>query len=400
MTNQERFSLAASYAHRYLTCLASAREETRYPRTQSKYAKEGDLAHALLTKCLEDGKDPLEFVGHTIKVLNKGFEAVIDKTMAAAVSQAYDFIIGVKESCSGFLQSEFALSLSWLKPGQRGALDVIIMDPKTKTMHVMDFKYGTGVLVDAEWNEQLLLYAEAARRVMLMFYGPIEHVKLYILQPRRDHYSVWDVTVDKLRDWVNGVALPTVKRIMEGGDLPYVPSEKACKFCRARGDCRALTEVALKTVSEGFGPVNGARLEEPIEIKPTTALSVDEVFACKNAVKLIRLWCDAIDDKAKEYLEVGLADESCGWKLGEATTKRKWLDEDKVDKALGRAGISVEDRRKTTLISPAQVEKKLGSDHYILKKYAVKPKGGVTVIPASDPRESVSPAKGFGPVLV
>ena len=52
---------------------------------------------------------------------------------------------------------EQRLDLSAYAPESFGTADCIIAGDGT--LHVIDFKYGTGVLVEAERNPQMMLYA-------------------------------------------------------------------------------------------------------------------------------------------------------------------------------------------------------------------------------------------------
>ena len=55
-------------------------------------------------------------------------------------------------------------------------------------LHIIDFKYGQGVLVEAEENPQMMLYALGALRLFDSLYD-ITEVSMSIYQPRRENVS-------------------------------------------------------------------------------------------------------------------------------------------------------------------------------------------------------------------
>ena len=69
-----------------------------------------------------------------------------------------------------------------------------------ETLHIIDAKYGLGVLVDAERNTQLMCYGIATLGVYESLYD-IKEVSLSIFQPRRENVQTWTVSVEELKDW-------------------------------------------------------------------------------------------------------------------------------------------------------------------------------------------------------
>lgn len=68
------------------------------------------------------------------------------------------------------------------------------------TLHIIDAKYGLGVLVDAERNTQLMCYGIATLGVYESLYD-IKEVSPSIFQPRRENVQTWTVSVEELKDW-------------------------------------------------------------------------------------------------------------------------------------------------------------------------------------------------------
>lgn len=97
---------------------------------------------------------------------------------------------------------EQRLDFSYLVPGGFGTADcVLIAEP---LLQIIDFKYGQGVLVEAEKNPQLALYALGALHAFDTLYE-ISEVAVTIFQPRRSNVATWHVSVADLQTWAEEV---------------------------------------------------------------------------------------------------------------------------------------------------------------------------------------------------
>lgn len=72
---------------------------------------------------------------------------------------------------------------------------IIISDEK---LHIIDFKYGQGILVEAEHNPQMMLYALGALEIYDALYD-IKEVSMTIFQPRRENVSTWTIPIEELK---------------------------------------------------------------------------------------------------------------------------------------------------------------------------------------------------------
>ena len=83
-----------------------------------------------------------------------------------------------------------------------GTADAIILAEDQIT--IVDLKYGLGVKVYAENNEQLMLYALGA--VQKYSEGrSIKSVRMIIVQPRLSHISDWTISIDDLNHFADEV---------------------------------------------------------------------------------------------------------------------------------------------------------------------------------------------------
>ena len=82
----------------------------------------------------------------------------------------------------------------WVPEGFGTGDCVIIAD---NVLHIIDFKYGLGVIVDAENNPQMMCYALGALDTFDGIYD-IETIRLTIFQPRRENISTYEISKSDL----------------------------------------------------------------------------------------------------------------------------------------------------------------------------------------------------------
>ena len=123
----------------------------------------------------------------TIKPVSGWIDAEMEALTDDYVAFIQERLRDVRETCTDpTVLIEQRLDFSHVVPGGFGTGDcVIIAEP---LLQIIDLKYGQGVLVEAERNPQLMLYALGA----LNAFGPlydIDEVALTIYQPRRANIS-------------------------------------------------------------------------------------------------------------------------------------------------------------------------------------------------------------------
>ena len=188
--------LSPSSAHRWLHCTPSALLEKSFSDTSSPASAEGTAAHAL--------------ADHKVKraLRRRSKRPVSDYNtdeMEECTDDYRDFVMEQlgkeRQTCSDAqAYTEIELDLSAYIPHGFGTSDCIIVSDNR--MHVIDLKYGQGVLVESEENPQMMLYALGALDLFGDLYN-FEEVSLTIFQPRRDNISTWNTTVSHLREWAD-----------------------------------------------------------------------------------------------------------------------------------------------------------------------------------------------------
>ncbi len=358
--------LSASSSHRWLNCSPSARLEQEFDDTESTAAAEGTAAHALcehkLKKALKRrSKKPVseydcdemdaytdDYVGFVIEAVEEAKQTCADPLVL--IEQRLDFSCYVPE---GF-----------------GTGDCVIV--ADGLLHIIDFKYGQGVLVEAEENPQMMLYALGALRLFDAIYD-IKEIAMTIYQPRRENISTWTITVDDLLSWTENVLKPKAELAFRG-EGEYIPGSW-CTFCKAAVKCRARAEAKLQLARYEFAL---PPLLTDTEIEDIL-LKLDDLTKWANEIQAYAQ--DAAINHGKVW---------SGFKLVESTTKRKYTDEDAVIEAANAAGYT--DIFRKSLIPITEMEKLMGKKNFaaILGSLVEKPKGRPTLVPASDKRPAIT----------
>jgi CRISPR/Cas system-associated exonuclease Cas4 (RecB family) len=378
----EHARLSPSAAHRWLRCPGSAALEATLPDSSSEYAEEGTKAHGVAAQVL-NGTDWLQITG-------------VDQEMIENVGRYTDYIRTLAGDLPLVIEQRVDFSDAIGVPDSFGTADCIILGPDY--IHVIDLKYGKGVRVDAEHNEQLMLYALGA----LNDYGMLcnyKTVRLSIVMPRLDHISEWEITLDELEAFRTEV-VDIAASIMEGDDS-LIPSEKSCRFCKAKAICPALAEHVGELVSDSFDRIEDAPAALSQAAEPALAHYLDNV-------DLVEAWCKAVREESYRRLAEG--QEIPGYKLVAGKKgARKWADDEEVEKTLKSMRLRDDQMYDFKLISPTTAEKlakkgDIGPKQWPkLKELITQPDGKPHVAPADDPRPAITiaaSADDFEEVLV
>jgi hypothetical protein len=257
---------------------------------------------------------------------------------------------------------------------------------------VVDLKYGRGVRVDATENEQLQLYALGALESFGLAYE-FERVRHVIVQPRLDAVSEWGCTVEELRAFAARAA--DAYALALSGQATHQPSGEACKFCKAKADCPALTKSVAETVIGDFEDISEQRIEAAIADLPAVfSLSLGRKMAM---VDLVEQWCKAVRARVESELLAGRRVD--GFKLVEGRRgHRQWADECTVEETLKSMRLRVDEMYDLKLISPATAEKRLKESPRRWAKVSgliTQSPGKPSVAPDTDKRAALNPADDF-----
>lgn len=357
--------LSASSSHRWLNCNPSARLEQEFEDRTTQAAEEGTAAHALCEHKLK----------RRLKMRSERPVSIYDNDEMEACTDDYvDFVmeqVGRERRRDEDTQIliEQRLDFSCFVPDGFGTGDCIIVSKGR--LHIIDFKYGQGVLVEAEENPQMKLYALGALGLFEEKYG-IKRVKMTIFQPRRENVSSWEITVNRLRKWAEKDLKPKAEKAYNG-EGQYCPGEW-CLFCKAAIKCRARAEDKLRLAQSEF------------QLPPL--LSDSEIQDVLVKLPDIKKWAEEIQAYALAQALAGK--EWAGFKLVEGRANRKYANEQEVAKAAQRAGYN--DIYTKSLISVTEMERLMGKKEFekILGGMVVKPQGKPTLVPDTDKRPALN----------
>ena len=357
--------LSASSSHRWLHCNPSARLEREFADRETIAAAEGTAAHALAEHKLK----------RRLKLRSERPVSPFDTDEMEVCTDDYaDFVMEqvTKErrrdpDTQVFIEQR--LDFSCYVPEGFGTGDALVVS--RGRIHIIDLKYGQGLLVDSEENPQMMLYALAALNQYEEQYQ-IKKVKLTIFQPRRDNVSTWETTVAKLKKWATKDLVPKAQRAFRG-EGEYCPGEW-CIFCKAAVKCRARAEDKLRLAQSEF--------------KMPPLLTDAEIESVLAKLPDIKKWADEIQEYALAKALAGK--EWTGFKLVEGRSVRKFTDERAVVKAANEAGYH--DIYKQSLISITEMEKLMGKAEFskVLGALVTKPQGKPTLVPDTDKRQAIS----------
>ena len=367
--------LSASGASRWATCPGSVQMEDGIPDKESIYAQEGTLAHEMSELKLKHYLDPKGFgkrkLNAAIKKLkeNELYQAEMDSFTDTYV----DFIKekALSFSSNPYIEIEKRVDFSRWVDGGFGTCDCVLIHGST--LSIIDLKYGKGVPVSAEQNEQLILYALGAYDAFNLIYN-LDKIELNIVQPRINNFSTWEISLTEMLLWGDYFKVQAEKAL--GGNGELVPSAKACKFCKARDICTARAE-------------NNLSLESEIKLKPNE-IPKDKLYEYISRGEDIAKW---VADLKAYALDMCLKGEDIkGLKAVAGRTSRSWTNQDEAINKLIEGGIDeaiIYDKVPLTL---AKLEKALGKQQFtaLVGDMVVTSEGKPTLVFENDKRPAIT----------
>ena len=367
--------LSASGASRWATCPGSVQMEEGIPDKESIYAQEGTLAHEMSELKLKHYLDPK---GFGKRKLNAAIKKLKENELYQAEMESYTdtYVDFIKEkalsfSSNPYIEIEKRVDFSRWVDGGFGTCDCILIHGST--LSIIDLKYGKGVPVSSEQNEQLILYALGAYDAFNLIYN-LDKIELNIVQPRINNFSTWEISLTELLLWGDYFKVQAEKAL--GGNGELVPSAKACKFCKARDICTARAE-------------NNLSLESEIKLKPNE-IPKDKLYEYISRGEDIAKW---VADLKAYALDMCLKGEDIkGLKAVAGRTSRSWTNQDEAINKLIEGGIDeaiIYDKVPLTL---AKLEKALGKQQFttLVGDLVVTSEGKPTLVFENDKRPAIT----------
>lgn len=236
--------LSASSAHRWMNCPASPYFESCFNEPdESVFATEGTLAHALaeqrLTEEILQRPAHVEEAKQNIVEFYANHASETSETLEDVMHNVDAYINFIREQINWSqpftLMLEQQLNLSKYIPQGFGTSDVVLI--QGNSIHIIDFKYGSGVLVEVQNNPQLMIYALGAYDNLARYtLDKITTVRMSIFQPRKEHWGTTEMSVQDLLSWAETTLVPAARNALNNRE--DYQSGDWCRFCRGAGYCR------------------------------------------------------------------------------------------------------------------------------------------------------------------
>jgi hypothetical protein len=353
--------VGGSTAKRVINCPASVKLVQRMPpQAESEHAARGTLLHNVIAELLEFDKRPEQCLGAQYKDQTLTQELLDEKIIPAL--KALDEIDPEKQM---EYMVETRVGYGDFLPGVFGSTD--LLGRKDKRAIVLDWKFGDGVLVDAENNPQLLFYAAAAMRTpacQWVFEGA-EEIECIIVQP--PSIRRWVTTPARIKEFEQELLYAV--RLSSWPEPPMQEGDH-CRWCTAKPICPRMTGAVERALK-------GKLAEMPAQ---QIAAQLRQADMLEDYIKELRALAFQMLENERPVP---------GYKLVAKRGTRQWVDEAKVEAWVDVNNIE-DAYEPVTIKSPAQLEK-------VLKKakiefpadMVVSVSSGSTLAPESDPRPAV-----------
>lgn len=368
-----------SYSPTFLYCEAALLDGRFYPDSAGIEAAVGTVFHNIMQEWLNTHEEPRYRLGHVAEVWKQDADREKDKP----------FLVGIDEDmfyhgqrCVDYLRQfrgrrlvERRVDISFLTPipNQSGTLDVGFL--RRRRAVTIDWKYGTGIKVFAEWNTQQLLYLSGIFKEFDHKYH-FENFEIHIAQPRLNHFEKFELTRAELLDWQKW-AKERMAAAWKRKNRTYTVGTKQCTWCKRREDCRAKLAHLEKMVDEDFDrfaePITAKEAREVEVFTPPRSmetavqrLSLDEKVKLLGYRGLFEKWFKMLYESV---LEAGLDGEDTGdFYIGEGRSNRGWKSKEDLIEKVTLLGIPKEELfEPPELLSPNKLSK-------VLREYGIRGK--------------------------
>jgi len=391
---QPRLDLNPSSADRWTTCTKSPsfilENWDKIPEsTDTPYNMAGTAAHEVAAAYLqnrEPGETPVP----------------IDEDMLLHGWNYMEYVLGLREPGSQMLVEQ-KLPL-WYMPKRNCIVDAAVINKSN--LHIVDYKYGEGVVVHPERSLQATIYAQTIGAGMLPFPPDDFPVFVHIYQPRgrageTGPGHVWETTWGEIAAIAQEIhtraKLIQAHQEIEDFSAPerlnaplvFAPSDKACQWCPAKGFCTA----RQASLAEGFEVLDALT---PLPKPGSSIISMEQVQRILTHKDGMISWLNDVEEWAQDYMKAG--GKIPGFKLVLSRGgNRYWSKPSEAaallarDTMLNGNEITITHRE---VISPAQAEKLIGKNKFSaeLSNLIAKPAGSPVLAPESDKREAIGSA--------
>ena len=390
--------------------------ESQFPDKSGAAANEGTAAHELAAWSLMMHRPPGDMLGRVIDInatndatrfLQKGSPLDGDTRwpVTEEMVEAVEVYTSHVNDLGGERAIEQRLSMQHVHEDIWGTGDALVYVAEEEHLHIVDLKYGRGVLVEVVGNMQLALYASGAAAWLNKNHGhKVSKITATIVQPRVDHPDgrvrsiTMDVSdldtqmaeiaekakrVDAAREgFIANPKTPALQSQMTKWQRANLAAGTHCRFCKAGAVCTVRADKMLADAQAEFDDVTGAMtLPEPSTLAPETLADL------LGKAREIQHWVNAVEAFANAEAHEGRVPP--GYKLVAKRATRAWADESVAREmipmltALGETDMLSEPK----LLSPAQMEKRLSKEERAaLAPFITSNSSGMNLVPDDDHR--------------
>lgn len=390
------------------------------PDETSEAAAEGSAAHELCAHCLTTGDAPGTFLDMWVDIKAKdgksrfvsldsspsGDDAMrffqVTEEMVDAVEMYVDQVLSLlkgpvcgHDNCTHMsptaLEVEQRLDITHIHKDIFGTGDALVYDAEAHHLHIIDFKYGRGVVVDADENPQLILYATGAAR--RYHNRQIAKLTAHIIQPRASHPKgpIRSYEFDLIELFEQEDMLAEAAKRTEDPDAPFAAGHWCHdSFCKLQATCAHNRKHRLEMAGAEFGAV-----DEPATFPDPNSLTVEQRKRVMEEADGLLSFVKAVQQNEHNLAMNGNI--LPGFKLVPKRATRKWVDQAEAEEAM--LAHAIEPFQPAKLKSPAMAEggfpgKNKEQRQKAMADLVTKVSSGFNLVPESDHRPAANIGAG------
>lgn len=352
------------------------------PDETSEYSSEGTAAHTVREQCLVTGQDVQDFIGQMIEADGLQFEVTSEW-----VHWLQPGIDRIREAKGFEWVFEHHTQMDPWIPGGFGTLDaggiskdLIIID---------DLKFGRGIVVPAERNKQLMIYALGFWQNYARHKTKAKRFLIRIDQPRAvGRGDEWETTLEELLEFADELVAAVERASLP--NAPLVPGPRQCQFCRAAKNlrCEALDTFVLALLGLTPSDLDNDLTEKPEMIATDTLDTHRRSYVLQHA-SMISAWVSNL--KASALSDAVAGEEVPGFKAVATEGDRSWVSEQLAEE-FWKGKMPERELYTKKLKSPAQMERIAGTRNWKKAEELIhRPEGKPALVPESDKRPALVP---------
>lgn len=400
MAPKKHHRFGGSKIDSWISCPGSASVEDC--DDSNEYADRGSAIHYVAEQCLaNEGQFVEDFLDEPIDV--DGRAVIFTREMADSarfyINYVRDLLVEYAEKNPIYeIEKQVGLGhYGTLYDGIFSTADFVI-DDVLGDLVVVDLKAGKGIAVPAE-TLQIKYYAAMAADGLLLTYNRIRCIIVQPSDPYGEQIKEIVYTPEEIEQWIVTEVLPAIDSA-RSDDPSYIPTEKGCRWCPARGKCEAQSKMAFAIAAQEFDMFMGVDLDDPVSAKTVARISskestpVDTLAETLKWIPFLEGWIKDIRAEAEKLMLSGT--DIPGQKLVESNKHTTWkpgMDpKEELHKGLK---FRLKDLYTTKLKSPNAMMKLANENKFSkqriekLQALFYKPPGAPTVVPVSDKRPAI-----------